>query len=93
MDQYTSKTIITPLGQQLAFPYIFEIAEEGIAGRITNKYIHAGMTKREFFAAEALKGVLAGKYCSIFNEHTPEKAATHALQCADALLNLLEGKK
>lgn len=52
---------------------------------------YPGMTKREFFAAMALQGVLS---CHTLRQTTsPEMYAIMAVNCADALLKQLEAIK
>lgn len=92
MDTYKTIHRVIPMGDDYAFPQVFTIQEDrkdGIPGMVCNQFIYSGMTKRQYFAGQALAGILAGKYASISNEHSPEKAARHALQCADELLKLL----
>jgi len=68
-------------GQELAFPY----AEKNSNGSIYND--HYGMTKREFFAAEAMKGIVANPcFFGPTFQQSPESAAQFAVQCADFLL-------
>lgn len=46
--------------------------------------IQAGLTKREYFAALALQGLLSGP-----KNESPGTAAARAVQCADALIDAL----
>lgn len=46
-----------------------------------------GLTKREYFSAMAMQGILSGDI--IINDHlnqSPKWSAEYALQCADALI-------
>ncbi len=61
-------------------------------GQVCNeRYAFEGLTKREYFAAMAMQGILA-------NQYLPEKAdhvniEKTALRCADDLLTLLSQSK
>ena len=54
----------------------------------------AGLTKREYFAAQALNGVMSG-LCTFDNNHGwgDKDIASESLSVADALIELLEGNK
>lgn len=47
----------------------------------------AGLTKREYFAAQAMQGILAADH--VANYPTPEDIAEFAVANADALINAL----
>lgn len=51
--------------------------------------IEGGLTKREYFAAMALQGLLAS---DLKEEHSVEAQAQNAVWAADALIEALEGE-
>lgn len=54
----------------------------------TGKAVNAGLTKREYFAAMALQGILAGRHEGL-NSYKALWAANAALECANALVEEL----
>lgn len=73
-----------------AFPIV---DSEGIAISIASLEVFSpdgakGITKREYFAAMAMQGILAKNYGSNFS--TSDLVAEHSLKFADAICTLLE---
>jgi hypothetical protein len=73
----------------LAFPYSFVTQARG--GSPTEIQNHSGMTLRDYFAGQALNGVLASEnpqyhyMCASNKKHT-QSAARKAYEMADAML-------
>lgn len=57
-------------------------------GVYNSNYMSSGLTKRELFAAMAMKEI-----CTSPEFGTPENMAKYALKCADALINELRKEK
>jgi len=57
-------------------------------GQFAPEY-HTGLTKREYFAAMAMQGMLASANNTLFDYET---IATHSVKHADALINALNDK-
>lgn len=73
-----------------AFPIV---DSEGIAINVDRLEVFSpdgakGITKREYFAAMAMQGILAKNYGSSFS--TSDLVAEHSLKYADAICTLLE---
>ncbi len=52
-----------------------------------------GLTKREYFAALAMQGLLASEVCGDFERtRTAEQVAQHAVNQADMLIEALNGE-
>lgn len=75
---------IKPLFDQLAFPVTLSIGEE-------NKFISHGLTKREYFAATAMQGLLAG--IGEDEDWIVDETAVLAVRMADALIKTLVKKE
>lgn len=60
-------------------------------GQFAPEY-HTGLTKREYFAAMALQGILAGNEINRTGRKTPYSIAELATSYADALINALNKK-
>lgn len=72
---------------QPAFPRIFQFG----ASRDNDFENVPGMTKREYFAAMAMQGLIAGKWaCPDTSNVSPEAISPLAIMHADALLSELE---
>tara|TARA_R110000822_G_scaffold177937_1_gene317925 strand:- start:1092 stop:1316 length:225 start_codon:yes stop_codon:yes gene_type:complete len=67
-------------GEQGAFGY-------GFANNESHQEV-TGLTKREYFAAVAMQGIMSSNECGI--AHIPSTAAEWAVSIADALLAELE---
>ncbi len=76
-------------GTEQAFPSTFRFESDGIEGGGT----HTGITKREYFAAQAMQGLLAGQYqieskSKGLLETNSENIANTAFEQADAMLKV-----
>jgi len=72
---------------QPAFPYEYF---KKVSPHAEGKFAHAGLTKREYFAAMAMQGLIQ-KWGTAFGDGSVPKAiAMDAIQMADALLAELE---
>jgi len=56
---------------------------------VSESYPNHGLTKREYFAAMAMQGMLASANNTLFDYET---IATHSVKHADALINALNDK-
>jgi hypothetical protein len=64
-------------GKQMAFP-----------GQLVNGEVHIGLTKREYFAALAMQGLLANSDIVV----SIEEITKESVRYADSLLKTLESK-
>ncbi len=60
------------------------------SGEIIGQEFSPGLTKREYFAAIAMQGVLANAHA--YTDGSGDRLIEVALECADALLAALEGE-
>lgn len=65
-------------------PYTFRERNTSSMVTLYDEYNTIGLTKREYFAAKAMQGLMSDE------EMTAEGAAAHAVKAADALLKELE---
>lgn len=75
----------TRRGETPAFPFIGTMPATGVDNPLPTYVFHAGISKRELFAAMAMQGVLA----AVCGELTNDELANDSLQAADALLAAL----
>lgn len=79
-----------------AFPSEFEVSRETDDGTLVySTEVVFGLTKREYFAAMAMQGILANHWCqNDFNNNikalSPEEVSNQSILYADALLNQLD---
>lgn len=57
-----------------------------------NDPLARGLSKREHFAAMAMQGILANPDCLSWRGDTARVVAARAIECADALIEALEGQ-
>ena len=79
------------------YPHVCKVVQVHADGSMTTQPLtQGGVTKREFFAAMAMQGMMAdGKARDELaeTEHCYEVHALHAIKMADALLRKLEESK
>lgn len=76
--------VMKPLDVQHAFPSKFDLGDG-------TRFIYTGMTLRDWFAGQALSGILTGGFADTIPHDDPEggrQAAEFAYQYADAMLRV-----
>jgi hypothetical protein len=79
-----------------AFPVEVSVDGNGnLTGSSTSPFssFEIGLTKREYFAAKAMQGIMANETTNPASERHFDYRATQAIKMADALLKALEQKE
>lgn len=79
-----------PISSMVSPKYLVEMSAKKASTDQINEVVEAlgGLTKREYFAAMAMQGLLAGRYSDLESEEISCKS----VECADYLLSELEDK-